>query len=143
MATHGTLLTFDSSTTNWQSHANQLNYYFIANEITTDKKKVAILLSACGQAKFKAICSLVDTETLTSIGYNDLIKVLSEHYDPPPSSIVQRFKFYNRVRTEGESIANFVTSPRDIATHCDYGDTLNMILRDHLVCGVSHQVIQK
>jgi len=64
---------------------------------------------------------MVDTETLTSIGYNDLIKVLSEHYDLAPCSIVQRFKFYNRVRTEGENIANFVASLRDIVTHCDYG----------------------
>ena len=27
---------FVFSTTNWQTYADQLNYYFIANEITTD-----------------------------------------------------------------------------------------------------------
>ena len=67
MATHGTLSAFDSSMTNWRSYADQLNYYFIANEITMDKKKVAILLSACGQATFKTICSLVDADTLKDI----------------------------------------------------------------------------
>ena len=42
---------------------DQFNYYFVANDITADKK-VAILLSACGPATFKTIESVVDAETL-------------------------------------------------------------------------------
>ena len=143
MATHGTLTAFESGTNNWQSYTEQFNYYFIANDITTDSKKVAILLSACGQSTFNTISSLVDADTLQGIKYNDLIQLLSDHYDPAPSSIVQRYKFYNRVRAEGESIANFVAALREIAKHCEYGDTLKVMLRDHLVCGVNHQAIQK
>ena len=69
--------------------------------------------------------------------------MLSEHYDPKPSSIVKRYKCYNRVRAEGETVAKYVASLRAIAKYCDYGDTLNMMLRDHLVCGINHQVIQR
>ena len=86
MATHGTLSAFESSTTNWRSYAEQLNYYFIANEITTDKKKVAILLSACGQPTFNTISSLVTAEALKSMKYGELIQLLSDHYDPAPSA---------------------------------------------------------
>ena len=121
---------------------DQLNYYFIANDITTDKKKVAVLLSACGPATFKTICSLVDAERLKDIKYDDLVQTLSEHYDPVPSSIVQRYKFYNRNRKEGESIAKFVAALREIAKYCDYKETQNMMLRDRLVCGVNHRGIQ-
>ena len=124
MATHGTLTAFDSSTMNWRSYVNQLNYYFVANEIEGDDKQLAILLSACGQSTFATICSLVGEDTLKGIKYADLIKVLSENYDATPSSIVQRYKFYNRVRAEGETIANYVASLRAIAKYCD---TLNMI----------------
>ena len=53
------------------------------------------------------------------------------------------YKFYNRVRAEGKTVANYVASLRAIAKYCDYGDTLNMMLRDHLVCGINHQVIQR
>ena len=109
-ATHSTLSVFNSSTANWCSYIDQLNYYFITNEITTDKKKVAILLSACGQATFKTISNLVDAGIFKGIKYNDPIQMLSEHYNQAPSSIVQRFKFYNRVRTQGESIANYVAT---------------------------------
>ena len=85
----------------------------------------------------------MDADTLKGIKFGDLIKLLSDHYDPAPSSIVQRYKFYNRVRAEGESIVNFMTALRQIAKYCDYGDTLNIMLRDRLVCGVNHQAIQK
>ena len=60
-----------------------------------------------------------------------------------PSSIVQRYKFYNQAKQEGESIADFVASLREIAKYCNYKDTLNMMLRDRLVCCVNHQGIQK
>ena len=91
MATYGSLSEFNSSTTIWQSYVDQLKYYFVANDITTDKKKVAILLSACGSATFKIIESVIDAETIKDCTYADLVKRLSEHYDPVPSSIVQRF----------------------------------------------------
>ena len=142
MATHGSLSAFNPSTTNWQSYVDQLNYYFIANDIATDKKKVAVLLSLCGPATFKTICSLVDAERLKDIKYDDLVQTLSEHYDPVPSSIVQRYKFYNCNREEGESIAKFVAALREIAKYCDYKETQNMMLRDRLVCGVNHRGIQ-
>ena len=87
MATHRSLSAFNSSTTNWRSYVVQLNYYFIANEITEDKKKVAVLLSACGSDTFKTICSLVDAETMKDIAYADLVKRLSEHYDPVPAKV--------------------------------------------------------
>ena len=44
---------------------------------------------------------------------------------PCSSSIVQRYKFYNCNRQDGESIANFVTVLKETAKFCDYnwGDT--------------------
>ena len=47
------------------------------------------------------------------------------------------------MRAEEETVANYVASLRAIAKYCDYGDTLNMMLRDRLVCGINHQVIQR
>ena len=47
------------------------------------------------------------------------------------------------MRAEGETVANYVASLQAIAKYCDYADTLNMMLRDCLVCGINHQVIQR
>ena len=77
------------------------------------------MLVGGGQSTFATICSLVGEDTLKGTKYADLIKVLSEHYDPTPSSIVQRYKFYNRVRAEGETVDNYVASLQAIAKYCD------------------------
>ena len=143
MATRGTLSEFNPAITSWRSYVDQLNYYFVANDITSDKKKVAILLSACGSSTFKTIESLVGAETLKDLAYSNLVKKLSDHYDMVPSSIVQRYKFYNWTRQEGESVTDFMASLREIAKYCEYKDTLNMMFRDRLVCDVNHQAIQK
>ena len=68
---------------------------------------------------------------------------MKNHYDPKPSSIVQRHKFNTRNRAPGESIAAYVAALRALAEHCDYKDTLNDMLRDKLVCGLNHEAIQQ
>ena len=142
MATHGSLSAFDSSKEDWSSYILRLKYYFEANEVTDSNKKKSILLSACGPATFRRIGSLLTTVRLESIGYEDLIAVVKNFYDPKPSIIVQRFQFNTRVRASSESIATFVAALRSLAEHCSYGDKLNEMLRDRLVCGVNHDTIQ-
>ena len=139
MATHGSLSAFDSSKEDWSSYILRLKYYFEANEVTDSNKKKS---SACGPATFRRIGSLLTTVRLESIGYEDLIAVVKNLYDPKPSIIVQRFQFNTRVRASSESIATYVAALRSLAEHCSYGDKLNEMLRDRLVCGVNHDTIQ-
>ena len=141
MATHGSLSAFDSSKEDWSSCILRLKYYFEANEVTDSNKKKSILLSACGPATFRRIGSLLTTARLESIGYEDLIAVVKNFYDPKPSIIVQRFQFNTRVRAiaSSESIATYIAALRNLAEHCSYGDKM---LRDRLVCGVNHDTIQ-
>ena len=106
-------------------------------------RKCAILLSVCGPDTYATIRSIVDAETLTSTSYEDLIKRLQRHYDPKPSFIVQRFKFYNRTRAAGETVSTFVAALRQIAEHCEYRETLKDMIRDRLVCRINHEGIQK
>ena len=56
---------------------------------------------------------------------------------------MQRFKFNSRVRGEGESIADFVAALRQLSEHCAFGETLQDVLRDRLVCGVKDERIQR
>ena len=113
MATHGSLVQFNPDKEEWTSYVERLNYYLIANEVTDDTKKCAILMSGCGPMTYKTICSLVDSETRKTIKYNDLVEIVTSHFDPKPLSIVQRFKFYNRSREKGESIATYVAALRE------------------------------
>ena len=100
------------------------------------------MFSGCGPETYQTICSVVDTETLNTVKFDTLVEMITAHYDPKPSFIVQCFKFYNSSRATGESIAVFVAALCKIAEHCQYKDTLKDMLRDCLVCGVNHEGIQ-
>ena len=44
--------------------------------------------------------------------YYDLVKTMSEHHDPLPLEIVQRFKFHTRMHASGKPIAAYVAALR-------------------------------
>ena len=143
MATHGSVSPFDPEKEEWNAYVERLDYYLVANGIEDDAKKVAILMSNGGPTVYGTIRSLVDAEARKGIKYKDLIAILTAHFDPKPSPIVQRFKFYNRARAKGETIAAYVAALRALAEYCNFGDSLSTMLRDRLVCGVNHEGIQR
>ena len=62
------------------SYVEHLDLY-LTTDVTTDIKKRAILLSACGASTYKLIHSLIDLTKLNSILYKDLVVKVKEHYD--------------------------------------------------------------
>ncbi len=56
---------------------------------------------------------------------------------------MQRFKFNSRFQQQGESIAKFVSELRSLAKFCDFGATLQVMLRDRIVCRVSESSVQR
>ena len=60
-----------------------------------------------------------------------------------PSEIVERFRFHTRSRLKDESVADFVAALRAIAVHCNFGDSLDTMLRDRIVCGISDEHTQR
>ena len=43
----------------------------------------------------------------------------------------------------GEYVAAYVAELRRVAEFCNYGDKLNEMLRDRIVCGINNEAIQK
>ena len=64
------------------------------------------------------------------------------HFNPKPSPIIMRYEFNNRKQRPGETVAEYIAALRKIAEHCEYGEILNDMLRDRLVCGVADKKVQ-
>ena len=75
--------------------------------------------------------------------YSSLVDKLLEHFTPAPSKIVEHFKFHTRFRKAGESVTAFVSELCSIAKYCNFRDTLKIMLRDRIVCGIKDVVIQR
>ena len=73
----------------------------------------------------------------------EVARLVQEYYKPKLSVIVQRFKFNSRHQENGESISVFLAELRNLSQDCEFGPTLDEMLRDRLVCGTSNEKIQK
>ena len=68
---------------------------------------------------------------------------MDSHKKPKPNVIAERFKFNNRSRRDGESVADFIASLRALTLYCGYGEVQSDMIRDRLVCGVNEEQIQR
>ena len=143
MATHGRLDEFNEGQEEWRSYIERVDHYFTANDVVDADKKRAIYLSACGAQTYKLVRSLVAPQKPTEFSYSELVKKVSDHYHPKPSVTIQRFTFNSRVRKPGEPIAVYIVELRRLSQDCEFGETLEEMLRDRLVCGISDTRIQR
>ena len=65
------------------------------------------------------------------------------HLYPAPNPIAERFRFNTRDRQPSESIYEYLATLRRLSEHCDYGATVEEMLRDRLVCGVKNEKVQQ
>ena len=96
-----------------------------------------------GQKAYKILRNIVTPNKPTDVSFKNLVSVMTSHFSPPPSEIVQRFRFNSRVRKQGETVAAYIAELRALSEYCNYGDTLESMLRDRLVCGINDVQIQK
>lgn len=67
----------------WEEYCEVLHHFFEANEITDASRQKAVLLSSVGN----------QTARPGDKTFDELVRLLKDHFNPKPSEIVQRFKF--------------------------------------------------
>ena len=134
---------FDQSKETWVAYAERMEQYFTANDIADPAKQRAVLLSACGATTYQLIRNLVAPGKPADKSFAEVVHLVQTHHSPPPSEIVQRFNFHSRSQRDGESIAQFDSELRKLSEHCGFGDSMNDMLRDRLVCGVRDSRVQR
>ena len=142
-AKYGSIGEFDSTQEDWKTYVERVNLYLTANNVTDRAKKRAVLLSVCGAKTYHTICDLIAPSKPTGISYEDIVTRVQEHYNPKLVVTVQRFKFNSRTRQSDKTVAMFVTALRHLAIHCEFGNSLNDMLKDRLICGINDARIQR
>ncbi len=120
-----------------------LHHFFEANEIDDASRQKAILLTSVGSQTYSLMRNLVSPTKPGDKTFDELVKLLKDHFNPKPSEIVQRFKFNSRNRQHGETVMEYVAVLRKLVQDCNYGDKLSEVIRDRLVCGIGDDRIQR
>ena len=134
---------FELGSDDWVLYTERLDQFFLANEITNDTKKVAVLLTAIGPKAYSLLRNLLAPVNPATKEYEELIDVMKDHLRPKPVVIAERFKFHRRNQGDGETVAQYMVELRKLAEYCDFKDYLNEDLRDRFVCGLQSEATQR
>lgn len=127
---------FDGKVNNWQVHKKRLGQFFIANNITDNEKKRAVLLNGLAEETFKLLDDLVLPNMAETSTYKDLIKKLDSHFSQEKLVMAERYNFYATRKTRSESYTEYVARLKSLATNCNFGALLATVLRDKFVAGL-------
>ena len=137
-ATLGTLQEFKPEVETITAYLERLKAYYDANDVQT-AKRVAVLLSVIGPKTYSILRSLMAPDSPQSKSYDAISKALTNHFDPKPIVIAERYYFHLRSQSPTENIAEYVAELRRLASSCDFGTFLDQALRDRLLCGLSNE----
>ena len=135
--TLGKIGEFQPSVEDWMQYAKHLEFFFAANGIMRAQQKCTIFLVVVGPTTYKLLHSMLAPTTLGELAFDKMVKVLLDHYCPKPSEIVSYFKFYKPQKT----VSTFISEVRALATFCNFGNLLDAMIRDCLVCGINNEQI--
>ena len=106
----------------------RMEYYFQASKITEGDTKRAVLINAMGEKAYKLMRSLISPVKPNDKSFGQLLKAMRGHLCPPPSEIVQCYKFNSRIRQDRESVAVYVLGLRALAPYYNFGEMLEVML---------------
>ena len=85
-----------------------IEYYFLANGITSANMQSAALISAMIAKVYKTLWILITPHNPSNKSFKQLIEIVMKYFCPPLSEIEQRFKFNTWARKPGKSVANYI-----------------------------------
>ena len=141
--TVGKVSEFNPNEDDWNTYIEQLDFFFEGNRISDQSQRKAILLSSCGITTYKLFKGLTAPLKPGEKSFDELKQLMLHHQNPRPNMIAERFKFNSRVRHANESVSMFVAELRKLTEYYEYGESLNDMLRDRLVCGINHERTQQ
>lgn len=138
----GTLTVFDSKTSDFSVFKERLNQFFIANKISDEQRKKAILLNILSEDCYILLRSLCVPGLPDSESFETLVKILSDHFSPVKSYFAERLKFYNSKRECDESVSDWEARVKKLASNCGFKTELDTVMRDSFVTGMNDEKIK-
>ena len=125
-----------------KAYLELVTLYFEANE-TAIAKCVTISLSSIGASTYTLLNDLLAPISPGKKSFEEISTALCNHFEPKQLVRAELFDFHKCEQIVGETIADFDAALRKLAIYCQFGDTLEEILRDRFVCWLYHDSIQR
>ena len=108
MAGHiGNIAVFQPEAESMPAYLERMDLFLIANDIAADKR-VPVFLSLVGGATYGLLRNLCSPANPQDKSYTELTSLLTQHYEPEPLIIAERFHFHRRDQAADESISVYI-----------------------------------
>ncbi|XP_061706701.1 uncharacterized protein LOC133517403 isoform X3 [Cydia pomonella] len=138
----GKIKAFEVSAGNWSTYVERVNMYFKANNIK-EELQLPTLIAVMGEEAYELLSNLTSPKKPGDMSYEDVIKIMSEHIEPKPSFMAERYRLRQRRQGDKETVAQYLTDLKKLAKHCEFSTTLEENLRDQFVCGLKNDTIRQ
>lgn len=132
----GSIGNFDHNVNDWQVYYGRLSQFIKLNDIK-ETSKSALLLTHLSDETYSLVRNLLHPSKLEDAEFEELVKVLNEHFTPKRCTFADRAKFFDATRVASESVEEWAARVRGLAVHCEFGTGLDSTLRDKFVLGMN------
>lgn len=135
------MMTPGEPTIPWKKWKNVFTHYARVCGVSLSAERKMSLLLHClgseGQEIFEHLPDLPSTESNDLNDYEICLRKLDLHFLPKISTVLERHHFGRRMQRSGESIEDYITALRKLASTCNFGDNYEERLRDQFMLGCS------
>ncbi|XP_045469073.1 uncharacterized protein K02A2.6-like [Harmonia axyridis] len=139
----GHLREFDPAISEWSIFKRRIDNYFVANSITDEKRKGAILLNVLNEEAYKLVFNMCLPEEPEIKTYKVLSELLTNHFKPSESVFAARYKYYTAKKVSTETAKEWAARLRNFAAQCQFNNLqLEMVLRDVFIVNYDKGSVQ-
>lgn len=140
---HSTLQIFDPAKCDWTIYQEKLDFYFASQLITDNDRKRDALINYLDTTTYKLVRDLCSPVLPNKKTYEELCKVLEEHFTPPINVFGERKVFFAAVKLDGETANEFCARLKGLAVNCEFETHLEHNLVNKFVTSVNEKCFEK
>ena len=130
----------------WDLWKRQFSWYLVATRsgLNVDEEQmVATLITLLGSEGLKIYDTFTFTVGTDARKIQPVLDKFTDHFEPRRSEVFERFKFLRRHQTPGETLDSWLIDLRGLIKTCNYGTSVDSVLRDQIVLGVADPLVRE
>ncbi|XP_046841958.1 uncharacterized protein K02A2.6-like [Xenia sp. Carnegie-2017] len=131
-----------STSTDWKQYVERLEIFFEVNNVPREKQASSIL-TLMGSKMYALLRSITAPRRPKELTYNQIVETVTQHLEPKPIVIAERYKFHKAEQGQAESIREYIAKLQRLAETCEFGSYRDEAIRDRFVCGLRDRSIQR
>ena len=112
---------FNENSTKWSTYRQRLTFFLRPILLSRKKINEQLLSLWLVKKKYVTLLGLLAPAEPSGVVFPDIMNKLDEFYSPKPNIIVERFKFYDGVKSETETMSQYLARLKCLARTCSFG----------------------